>query len=344
MNSMVNPNTNTNQFNVRFFSKLGQRGSFAMIMEELAAQDKELVVMTADLTTLTGLTRFKEKFPDQFINAGIAEQNMVGVAAGMAKEGKNVFITTYSNFLAMRSYEQIRVQLGYMKSNVKVIGTGSGLAMGMSGNTHYGMEDLSLMRAIPNVMVVSPADGLETVKAIKIAASYPGPMYIRLSGVMNNPVVYHEDYEFEFGKAILLRKGSDISIIATGTMVYESLAAAELLDENGISASVIDMHTIKPLDTAMIKNMCRHSGLIVTVEEHSVIGGLGGAVAECLSEIPYMPRQVRIGIPDTFQRVGDYQYLLKENNLTGPQIADRIREEYCNDEKNMPEMNDSGTL
>ena len=181
---------NPNPFNVRFLSKLGQRGSFGMIMKEIAAQDEELVVMTADLATLTGLTRFKEKYPEQFINAGIAEQNMVGVAAGMAKEGKNVFVTTHSNFLAMRSYEQIRIQLGYLKSNVKVIGTGSGLAMGMFGNTHYGIEDLTLMRAIPNLMVVSPADGLETVKVIKEAALYQGPMFIRLSGAMKNPIVY----------------------------------------------------------------------------------------------------------------------------------------------------------
>ncbi|MDE4907329.1 transketolase family protein [Methanogenium marinum] len=331
---MVNPNP----FNVRFYSKLGQRGSFAAIMGEIAAQDDDLVVMTADLTTLTGLTQFREKFPDQFINAGIAEQNMVGVAAGMAKEGKNVFVTTYSNFLAMRSYEQIRIQLGYMKSNVKVIGTGSGLAMGMSGNTHYGMEDLSLMRAIPNLMVVSPADGLETVKAIKKAAHHKGPMYIRLSGALRNPIVYDEDYEFEFGKGILLRKGTDISIIATGTMVHESLVAAEILSDNGISASVIDMHTIKPLDTAMIKDVCCQTDLVVTVEEHSVIGGLGGAVAEYLSEISYRPRQVKIGIPDAFQRVGDYQYLLKENNLTGPQIADRIHEEYGDDGESEPNM------
>ncbi|WAI01204.1 transketolase family protein [Methanogenium organophilum] len=336
--------TNSNLLNIRFISKLGQRGAFAISMEEIAAQDDEIVVLTADLTTLTGLTRFKEKFPEKLINTGIAEQNMVGVAAGMAKEGKNVFVTTYSNFLAMRSYEQIRVQLGYMKSNVKVIGTGSGLAMGMSGNTHYGIEDLTLMRAIPNVMVVSPADGLETVKVIKSAARYQGPMYVRLSGGMKNPIVYNEDYEYEFGKAIQLKNGRDIAIIATGTMVYESLKAAEILHEKGVSASVINMHTIKPLDTAIINDVCLHSNLIVTVEEHSVIGGLGGAVAECLSEIANTPRQVKIGIHDAFQRVGDYQYLLEENNLTGPQIADRIISEYSNDGKNMHEIDGPDTV
>jgi transketolase len=312
----------------RICSKLGQRGSFAIAIEEIAAQDNELVVMTADLTTLTGLSRFKEKFPKQFLNIGIAEQNMICIAAGMAKEGKNVFVTTYANFLAMRSYEQIRVQLGYMGFNVKVIGSGSGLAMGMSGNTHYGIEDIALMRAIPGLMVVSPADGAETVKVITEAAKYHGPIYVRLSGVMNNPIVYTEEYPFEFGKAIQLRNGSDVAIVATGTMVYESLIAADILRGKGISASVIDMHTIKPLDTSMIHDICSHSNLIVTVEEHSVIGGLGGAVAECLSGIPNTPQHIKIGIPDTFQKVGDYQYLLKENNLTGSQIADRIHEAY----------------
>lgn len=313
----------------RICSKLGQRGSFAIAIEEIAAQDNELVVMTADLTTLTGLSRFKEKFPKQFLNIGIAEQNMICIAAGMAKEGKNVFVTTYANFLAMRSYEQIRIQLGYMGFNVKVIGSGSGLAMGMSGNTHYGIEDIALMRAIPGLMVVSPADGAETVKVITEAAKYHGPIYVRLSGMMNNPIVYTEEYPFEFGKAIQLRNGSDVAIVATGTMVYESLIAADILRGEGISASVIDMHTIKPLDTLMIRDICIHSNLIVTVEEHSVIGGLGGAVAEYLSGIPNTPQHMKIGIPDTFQKVGDYQYLLKENNLTGSQIADRICEAYC---------------
>ncbi len=308
----------------RICSKLGQRGSFAMAMEEIAALDNELVLMTADLATLTGLNRFKEKFPDRFLNVGIAEQNMICIAAGMAKEGKNVFATTYANFLAMRAYEQIRIQLGYMGFNVKVVGTGSGLAMGMSGNTHYSIEDLALMRAIPGLMVVSPADGAETVKVITEAAKYQGPIYIRLGGVLNNPIVYTEEYPFELGKAIQLRSEGDVSIIATGTMVYESLVAADMLNEKGISASVIDMHTIKPLDTSIIHDTCTHSKLIVTVEEHSVIGGLGGAVAEYLSGIPNTPQLIRIGIPDKFQQVGDYQYLLKSNNLTGPQIASRI--------------------
>jgi len=312
----------------RIYSKLGMRGSFSMAANEIASYDNELVIITADLASLTGLTRFKEKFPAQFLNVGIAEQNMIGIAAGMAKEGKNVFVTTYANFLAMRAYEQIRIQLGYMGMNVKVVGSGSGLAMGMSGNTHYGIEDLSLMRAIPGLVVISPADGAETVKAVLEVSQYQGPVYIRLSGAMNNPVVYTQEYLFTIGKGVLLRKGDNVSIIATGTMVYESLIAANLLDKQGISSSVINIHTIKPLDTTIIHEICLHSNLIVTVEEHTVIGGLGGAVSEYLSEFSGTPRQVKIGLPDTFQKVGDYPYLLKENSLTGSQIADRISREY----------------
>lgn len=311
----------------RMYSKLGMRGSFSLAVEELAKTDSNLLVLTADLASLTGLSRFKEKFPSQFLNIGIAEQNMVGIGAGLAKEGMKVFLTTYSNFLSMRAYEQIRILLGYMGFNVKVVGTGSGLAMGMSGNTHYGIEDISLMRALPGMTVISPADGFETVKSVHEVMGYEKPVYIRLTGVMNTPVVYNEDYDFTIGKGVILRKGDDISIITTGTMVHESLIAAERLAEQGTSASVINMHTIKPLDTRLLHDAVLHSKLIVTIEEHSVIGGLGGAVAEYISGLIHHPPLIRIGLPDSFQKVGDYSYLLKQNGLTGPQIADRLSDE-----------------
>lgn len=311
--------------NIQTYSKIGQTGSFVKAIEEIAAQNNELVVITADLAYKTGLTSFKEKFPEKFFNVGIAEQNLISVAAGMAKEGKNVFATTYANFLVMRAYEQIRIQLGFMKQNVKIVGSRSGLALGMAGNTHYGIEDIALMRAIPGIMIVSPADGVETVKVIYEAAKYHGPIYIRLTGRQNNPAVYTEDYSLELGKAILLKKGKDISIIASGTMVHESLIAAEILQkERGVSAAVINMHTIKPLDTSIIREICIHSKLMVSVEEHSVIGGLGSAIAECISNLENTPRHIIIGIQDTFQKVGDYQYLIEQNGLTANQIAQRI--------------------
>lgn len=312
----------------RIYSKMGMRGCFALAMEDLAENDPSLMVLTADLATLTGLSRFTERYPHMFLNVGIAEQNMIGIASGLAKEGMNVFVTTYANFLSMRAYEQIRIQIAYMGLKAAIVGTGSGLAMGMSGNTHYGIEDIALMRAIPGMTVISPADGFETMKAVMAVSTYQNPVYLRLCGGLNVPVVYKDEYQFTIGNGVLLSTGEQIAIIATGTMVHESLIAAQLLRERGVFATVINMHTIKPLDTEIIAQKCLQSTLIVTIEEHIATGGLGGAVSEYLSGFSHHPRLIRIGLPDRFQTVGDYAYLLKENGLTGQQIADRIFHEF----------------
>lgn len=316
-----------NATNARIWSKLGSRGTFGVAMLEFGNKIENLMVLTADLSTTSGLDRFKKAYPDKFLNVGIAEQNLIGIASGMAKEGKNVFVTTFSNFAAMRSYEQIRLGLGYMGLNVKVVGLASGMALGMFGNTHYGIEDMALMRAVPGLTVLSPADGVEIVKTVMAAAKYQGPVYIRLTGVMNNPVVYMEDYDFVIGRAVTLKDGGDITIIATGTMVYEALVAAKILEEQSISATVVNMHTIKPLDTSVIDKACASSKLIVTVEEHGVIGGLGGAVAEYKSGIEKAPKQLFIGLPDSFGKAGDYKYLLNKYGLKGEQIAQKIKNE-----------------
>ena len=314
--------------NARFLSMLGHRGTFSIIMAELAEQMDDLIVMTADMGYLTGLDRFKKKYPTQFYNVGIAEQNMIGIASGLAKCGHTVFATTYANFITMRSYEQIRLNLGYMKLNVKVVGTGGGVSMGMSGNSHYGLEDIALMRAIPNMMVISPADGIEIAKTMIAVAKYEGPVYIRLSGELNQPIVYRNDYEFELGKAITLKEGSDLTIIGTGTMVYECLKAAGILEEQGISVRVVNMHTIKPLDTQVIEKAIKETKLIVTVEEHSIVGGLGSAVADYKSTVGTMVPQLKVGLPDEFGIVGDYKYLLEHYGLTAKQIAQSVKEMY----------------
>ena len=314
-----------NQLTARFLSKLGHRGAFATALSELAPRLPNLSVLTADLASLTGLERFKTAHPDKFYNLGIAEQNMIGVAAGMAKEGFVVFATTYANFITMRAYEQIRLNLGYMGFNVKVVGTGAGLAMGMSGNSHYGIEDMALMRALPGIMVVSPCDGIEIVKAVFAAAEYRGPVYLRLAGAMNSPMVHTADYPFELGKAVRLREGRDVTIMATGTMVHESLEAAKLLDADGIAAAVVNVHTIKPLDIEVVVRACAESALLVTAEEHSIVGGLGGAVAEAKAPLRQTPPQLFVGLPDTFGKVGEYKYLLKKYGLTASDIAARIR-------------------
>ncbi|WP_321504125.1 transketolase C-terminal domain-containing protein [uncultured Methanoregula sp.] len=313
-----------NSLNARLWSKLGQRSTFGITMIELGRDIDNLVVLTADLCSTSGLDRFRALYPDKLLNVGIAEQNLLGIAAGLAKEGRLVFATTFATFAAMRSYEQVRLNLGYMGFNIKLVGLGSGFGMGMFGNTHYGIEDVALMRAIPGLCIISPADCTEVVKATEAIARYHGPVYLRLTGVANNPVVNREDYPFEIGKAITLKKGSDVTIIATGSMVYHALEAAKILESREISASVVNMHTIKPLDTEAIDTACTGPNLIVTVEEHSVIGGLGGAVAEYLCARPSAPRQLIIGMPDAFQVAGDYQYLLDQNGLTGPHIAERI--------------------
>ncbi|MEA5136736.1 MAG: transketolase C-terminal domain-containing protein [Candidatus Fimivivens sp.] len=309
----------------RTWARLGQRGAiFGIALPEIIKENKDIRVITADLALLSGLDRFKTSNPDKFINAGIAEQNMMGIAAGLAKEGNCVFATTYATFIAMRSFEQIRHNLGYMKYNVKVVGASSGIVMGMSGNTHYAIEDIAIMRAIPNMTVLSPADSVEAVKMAEAVSRLDGPAYIRLTGELNCPMVYKTDYDFEIGKGVVLQQGEDVAIIAAGTMVAESIAAAKLLNENGKSVTVINMHTIKPLDTQLLDEVFAKHKLIVTVEEHSIIGGLGSAVAEYKSGIADAPVQMMIGMPDMFGKAGEYKYLLEQYGLTAKAIAERI--------------------
>lgn len=317
--------------NVRMWSRLGQRGAiFGVALPELAMSHENLRIVTADLGTLSGLDRFKTANPDKYLNVGIAEQNMVGIAAGLAKEGNCVFATTYATFITMRSFEQIRHNLGYLKYDVKIVGSSSGIVMGMSGNTHYALEDIALMRAIPNMTVLSPADSVEAVKMAQALVKMDGPAYLRLSGDLNCPMVYKEDYLFEIGKGVVLKKGTDVALIATGTMVSESLKAAEQLKQEGISCSVVDMHTIKPLDQELLGELFVSHRLLVTVEEHSTIGGLGSAIAEYKAGFPNSPRQIMIGLPDAFGKAGEYTYLLEKYGLTANAIAEKIEKEWSN--------------
>ena len=288
------------------------------------------MMVTGDLGDSSGLARFKNTFPDRFINVGIAEQNMIGVAAGLAKEGYNVFATSFGPFITLRSGEQVRMNLGYMELNVKAVAIGSGLSMAFLGNSHYGLEDAAVMRSIPNLTVVSPADCAEIVKVVHAAAEFDGPMYIRLTGAVGNPPVYTEEYDFEIGKSITLRKGSDITIFATGSMVYESLEAAKILDNSGISATVVNTHTLKPFDYSAIDIAISSSKIIVTVEEHSIIGGLGSIVAEYKAQFTNSPAQLILGLPDKFGKTAEYRYLLDKYRLVGEKIAVDIME-FVND-------------
>lgn len=313
----------------RMWSMLGMRGVFAMRMAELAATSPELIVLTADLGQLSGLDRFQAEFPARFINTGIAEQDLVGIAAGLAHEGMKPFVTTYATFLSMRAAEQIRHLCAYAKNPVRLIASGAGFAMGMSGNSHYTYEDLAIMRAIPDLTVLSPADGAETYKIIDALMEYDKPVYVRLTGNLNIPMIYKEDYDFTIGKAVALDEfaGRDVTIFATGTMVAEAQKVAKELRTNGLDIHVLNIHTIKPMDHEAVAAACRAGGLIVTVEEHSAIGGLGGATAEVMAKIGNAPKLLRLGMPDQFIHPGEYGYLLEQSGLTAHGIAENIKKE-----------------
>ena len=308
----------------RLWSRLGARATLGQALLE-AAREHDFYVMSADLAQSSGLGRFKGEFPERFMNAGIAEQNMIGMAAGLAKDGTCVFATSFSPFVTMRACEQVRMNMGYMQLNIKTVGLGSGLIMAQLGNSHFGIEDAAVMRAIPGMTVVCPADGAEIVRCVEALCEYDKPAYLRLTGGPGLPVVYEEDMDFRIGKAIPLREGKDIGIIACGTMVHSALAAAGLLSAKGIEASVTDMHTLKPLDGEAVDALLDKK-LIVTVEEASIIGGLGSAVAEHLAVKKQKPPQLMLGIRDCFPHAGSYEYLLDQCGLTTEKIAGEIEE------------------
>ncbi|MDR0747537.1 MAG: transketolase [Helicobacteraceae bacterium] len=310
---------------VRTLSILGQRGAFGAALTELAAQNEKIVALSADLCNTAGLDRFQKAYPSRLFNVGIAEGNMIGVAAGIADSGYIPFAATFTNFAALRACEQIRHFLGYMQSNVKVVGFGGGFAMEFFGNTHYGIEDIAAIRAIDNLIILSPSDGLSVVKCVEAAADKKAPIYIRLTGVMNMPIVYRSDFDFEIGKAIELKTGSDVVIFASGSVVANAIKAAEILEEESINAALFDLHTIKPLDAKTVIEVSVGKGLIVSVEEHSVCGGIGSAIAETLVSRSDMSPLLRLGA-NGYRKAGDYSYMIGQSGLEGKQIAEAIKQ------------------
>lgn len=314
--------------NIRAWARLGQRGVFfGVALPELTARNEKIKLVTADLALLSGMDRFKTSYPEQFINVGIAEQNMIGISAGLAMEGDTVYASTYASFIAVRSLEHIRQHLSNLQCNVKIVGTSAGVIAAKSGVSHWATEDIAFMRVLPNMHVFSAADSLEAIKIAKCTAEMEGPAYIRLSGGLNCPIVYNEDYTFEPGKMITLRQGQDVAILATGLMVAESLKAADLLAEKGVEVAVINVHTIKPLDKNKLDEVFETYKLIVTVEEHNILGGMGSAIAEYKATKSNSPRQIFVGFPDSFAKAGTQQYIWEQKGLTGEQIADRILKE-----------------
>ena len=304
-----------NASTMKMWSRIGSRAAYGMAALELGKNYDDLILLTGDTSTSAGLDRFKKTFPEKYLEVGIAEQNMIGIAAGLASEGLQVFTSTFSPFQTMRCCEQIKVNIGYMNHKVCMVGLASGLVLGMLGYTHCCIEDVSIMRSIPGITVVSPADCGATVKAVLAAIEHEQSVYIRLTGGAPNPSVYLDDFDFTFGKANILREGNDLAIIACGTMVNNALGAADLLKEGKLVATVIDMHTIKPIDTDIIEKISKSHNLIVTVEEHSIIGGLGSAVSEYLSTLNQKPPLLSLGIPDEYGKAGSYESLLKKRQL-----------------------------
>ena len=279
--------------------KKATRESYGEALAELGDKYDNLYVFDADLAAATKTGIFKKKFPDRFFDCGIAESNMMGVAAGMAATGKIPFASTFAMFAAGRAFEQVRNSIGYPHMNVKIGATHAGISVGEDGASHQCNEDLALMRTIPGMVVINPSDDIEARAAVRAAYEYVGPVYLRF-GRLAVPVINdNPDYKFEIGKGVTLREGTDVTIIATGLCVSSALEAADMLAKDGVSAKVINIHTIKPLDTELVVEAAKATGKVVTVEEHSIIGGLGGAVCEALSEKAPTP-VLRIGVKDVF--------------------------------------------
>ena len=315
---------------IKMWSRLGTRAAYGLGILELSKKIDNLMVLTGDTSTSAGLDRFKKKFPDRYLEVGIAEQNMMGIAAGLSSEGFKVITSTFSPFQTLRCCERIKVNVGYMNHKVCMVGLASGIALSALGYTHCSIEDISIMRSIPGITILSPADCGETVKATAAALGHNGSVYIRITGETRDCQVYDENYDFKIGKAVTLKEGSDVTIFATGTMVKESLLASERLSEMGISASVVNMHTIKPIDKEAIQKACETTKLIVSAEEHNMLGGLGSAISEYKSTITGAPPQLFIGLPDAYGKAGNYDSLLKGFGLTAEGIFEKIASKIKN--------------
>lgn len=304
--------------------KIATRDAYGKTLLELGSQNNNIVVLDADLSKSTKTNEFAKAYPERFFDMGISEQDMIGTAAGLATCGKIPFASSFAVFATGRAYDQIRDSICYPNLNVKIAATHAGLTVGEDGATHQALEDISLMRSLPNMTVIVPADGISTKALIKLAAEHKGPVYIRL-GRPSVPVIYQDTQQFQIGKGIKLKEGKHISIIATGIMVSKALEAADALQKEGITAEVIDIHTIKPIDKELIIDTARKTGRVITCEEHNIYGGLGSAVCEVLSE-NYPVRVKRIGVKDTFGESGAPDELLKKYGLTSEDIVMAARE------------------
>ena len=304
--------------------KKATRQSYGEILEKLGEENKDIVVLDADLSAATKTSIFAKKYPDRFFDMGIAEANMMGVAAGMASCGKIPYVSTFAAFAAGRTYDQIRSSICYPNLNVKICATHAGITVGEDGATHQMLEDIALMRALPNMKVLCPSDDVETKYLIEQISKIKGPVYVRLARLAT-PGIYEENQTFEIGKAVQIGEGTDATVFATGVVVAEAIKAKELLEKEGIYIRVVDMHTIKPIDKEMIVKSAKETKKLISIEDHSVIGGLGSAISEVLTE-EYPCKLVRMGIKDTFGKSGNAVELLKYFGLTSEEIIKTVKE------------------
>lgn len=304
--------------------KIATRDAYGKALVQLGRENQDIIVLDADLSKSTKTADFAKVFPERFFNMGIAEQNLIGFSAGLAAAGKIPFASTFAVFATGRAFEQIRNSVAYPKLNVKIAATHAGISVGEDGASHQAVEDLALMRSLPNMTVLVPADAQETYQAIKAAAAYQGPVYIRM-GRLAAPVLFDEEYRFTIGKANVIKEGKDVTVIANGLMVGEALKAAEELGGQGIQVAVVNCASLKPLDAGTIIQTAKETGAVVTAEEHSIIGGLGSAVAEVLSENCPVPL-VRVGIRDTFGESGRPEELLVKYGLTSKEIIEAVHQ------------------
>lgn len=309
-------------------TKIATRVSYGNALVELAKEHDDVYVLDADLAAATQTAIFKKEFPERHIDCGIAECNMIGIAAGLAATGKVPFASSFAMFAAGRAFEQVRNSVGYPHLNVKIGATHAGISVGEDGATHQCNEDIALMRTIPGMVILNPCDHYEMQAAVHAAVEHKGPCYIRLGRLAVESINNNDDYKFELGKGITLREGTDITVVATGLMVQEAVKAADALKEEGISVEVINIHTIKPLDEELVIASAKKTGRVITVEEHNIIGGLGEAVSTALSE--HCPTSVtRIGVNDVYGHSGPAVDLLKEFGLSAEHIAEVIREKLA---------------
>jgi transketolase len=318
-----------NKKNMRLWSIMGINPSIWSIgFDEVASKKDNIAVLTADLSRFSGLERMSAKYPDIFYNVGIAEQNMIGIASGMAMEGYQTYVTTYAPFVTYRCADQIRHLMGNMNLNVKAIGSAAGLTSGWSGTALLAISDIALMRSIPNMIVLSPADCTEAIKMMMAMSEIDNPVYMRLCGTTSIPMVYTEDYRLEIGKAITLQRGERVALMATGiNMVSEAGKVAEMLEmECGIRPTVINIHTIKPIDKTCIKEIAKTHEVIISIEEHNILGGLGSAIAEVISSMNVKCRQLFIGINDENCKMGSRDFMLKQVGLNSEDIFRKIKD------------------